>query len=205
MPTLAEVAKRAAESEVDVRVELVEVDGLSDDVLKNALKALKPGGALSVEKVSGDRQKLEDACRLAGFVDVSTSQEEGLVARRPKYSIGAKMVLPWAAADQTADNDEIIDENELLADEDLPVKEPVQRTRGAGGRKPCANCSCGLKEQLENSQETAEVKTEEAASKCGNCHLGDGFRCASCPYLGLPPFKPGEKVSLTDSLMTSDL
>ncbi|EIN10285.1 DUF689-domain-containing protein [Punctularia strigosozonata HHB-11173 SS5] len=112
------------------------------------------------------------------------------------------------------------------ADREKPAAacEPVTGSSGKPRRKKaCKNCTCGLaeleEEELRNSKvvvldgaeggQTSEVAREEkerlakaaaaapkATSSCGNCYLGDAFRCASCPYLGLPAFKPGEKVEI---------
>lgn len=103
--------------------------------------------------------------------------------------------------------------------------EPVSKGNGPRRKKACKNCTCGLAEleaeELRSSKvvmldgivdgEAKEVEQEQAererlqgaaraapkaTSSCGSCFLGDAFRCASCPYLGLPAFKPGEKVEI---------
>ena len=65
--------------------------------------------------------------------------------------------------------------------------------------KPCADCSCGLKEKLEGNTTVTELENGNTESSCGKCYLGDAFRCASCPYKGLPAFEKGDKVKLVNS------
>ncbi|KAI7993830.1 hypothetical protein LOK49_LG11G01192 [Camellia lanceoleosa] len=72
---------------------------------------------------------------------------------------------------------DLIDEDSLLTEEDLkkPQLPPIGDCEVGSTRKACKNCTCGRAEEEE---------------KCG---LGDAFRCGTCPYRGLPPFKLGDK------------
>ena len=101
------------------------------------------------------------------------------------------------------DDDDLIDEDNLLSDDKLAPPPAMSADKKAGddcsGRKACDDCTCGRADAEAAAEKPKEVKK----SSCGKCGLGDAFRCASCPYLGLPAFKPGEEhlvLQLNDDL-----
>ncbi|XP_071573490.1 anamorsin homolog [Temnothorax nylanderi] len=92
------------------------------------------------------------------------------------------------------DEDELLDESELVK----PDASSLKVCATTGKRKACKDCSCGLAEELSGK----DAPENAVKSSCGSCYLGDAFRCASCPYLGMPAFKPGEKVVLPETQLT---
>ncbi|KAI9355310.1 cytokine-induced anti-apoptosis inhibitor 1, Fe-S biogenesis-domain-containing protein [Zopfochytrium polystomum] len=123
-------------------------------------------------------------------------------------------VLRKDGASAFEDDDLLLDEEDRKAPV-VPVAPDDCGTTVNGKRKACKDCSCGLAEQLEEEEEKAkqdaaavvvvQARKPIPASSCGSCYLGDAFRCASCPYLGMPAFKPGEKVMLAGNLLKDDL
>ncbi|KAI0601488.1 Fe-S cluster assembly protein dre2 [Biscogniauxia sp. FL1348] len=121
------------------------------------------------------------------------------------------------------DDDELIDEDTLLTEDDLnkPLAIPAECVPKVGKRRrACKDCTCGLAERIaaEDAAKRKEADTKLQALKlgaddlnevdftvqgkvgsCGNCSLGDAFRCDGCPYIGLPAFKPGEEVRLLNN------
>lgn len=125
--------------------------------------------------------------------------------------------------DAEDDDDELIDEDTLLTEEDMkkPLAIPPECAPRAGKRRrACKDCTCGLAEKLakEDAEKRATADSQLQALKldandlaevdftvkgkvgsCGNCSLGDAFRCDGCPYIGMPAFKPGEEVRLLNN------
>lgn len=145
-----------------------------------------------------------------------------VTAATPGFELGSSRLLSFAAAslksdvkpsaatnnvwalDNVDDDDvDLLDQDQFLDDEDLKKPDPKSlRVCGSTGkRKACKDCSCGLTEELQAGKEPTK---KSFTSSCGSCYLGDAFRCASCPYLGMPGFKPGDKIQLSERQLNAD-
>ena len=141
-------------------------------------------------------------------------------ATKPAHEVGASRPLSfakpvavapappaasvWTLEDMEDDSVELVDDSTLLDEADLVKVDPASlRVCGTTGKKKaCKDCSCGLREELDSGKEPT---TKSVSSSCGSCYLGDAFRCGSCPYLGMPAFKPGEKIQLSNRQLNPDL
>jgi len=186
------------------------------DTLVLLLKLLKPSGKFTISSSDENLSKITENIILSGFISVNTNNGE-LICEKPNYEVGSSSKLSFAnkpAPNKAAvaavwkidnDDDEIIDADDLLDEEDKIKPDPstLKVCGTTGKRKACKDCSCGLAEELSSERDTVNIPAQK--SSCGSCYLGDAFRCASCPYLGMPAFKPGEKIELTGNLLKADV
>lgn len=194
--------------------------GLSDSapsasVLSHILTVLKQNGSILLKSVNEPvGQTLESLLKCAGFVTVQKADDNIWQASKPSYEVGSSVPLKrnkkvnsnvaqvWTLTNTL--DDDIIDSDTLLTSEDWqkPDLTAAKADCGTGqgvAKKACKNCTCGLAEQLEQEVQSAAAAAPKSA--CGNCYLGDAFRCSGCPYRGMPAFKPGEVVSVPQALL----
>lgn len=183
-------------------------------LLSEVIRILRPGKSALIFASEASGEALKTNLTLSGFV-APEQKAIGLVAKKPDWEVGAAQPLrlkkkaesskpaPTATAWSVAASDDLEDEDALLTEEDLvrpsgvATKDDCEIGKG-GQRKACKNCSCGRAELEASESAAVKISTEDAPAKssCGNCYLGDAFRCSGCPYLGKPAFKPGETVTL---------
>jgi len=133
-------------------------------------------------------------------------------AKIEKVPIKTNEVWKISLEDLEDDQLEFVEEEKLLLGEDL-LKQKITEFdpnddcgTGKGKQKACKNCTCGRadgnfveKPSKKITLEDLEKGIDLPESSCGSCFLGDAFRCPGCPMLGLPAFKPGQKVKLNQN------
>ncbi|XP_020593695.1 anamorsin homolog [Phalaenopsis equestris] len=203
-------------------------DLVNEQWLEEIIRVLKLSGKIVVQLSLESSEllgqfSLERKLLIAGFVEVAPLESKAvlfldgshsatIVGKKASWSVGSSFVikkanraLPKLMIDDESD---LIDEDSLLTAEDLkkPQIPAASDCEVGSSRKACKNCTCGRAEAEQKVQLglTAE-QIINPQSACGSCGLGDAFRCSGCPYKGLPPFKLGEKVSLTENFLLADI
>lgn len=195
---------------------LANVSTGNTELITHLLKVVKPKGKVVFKDDSIPHETTCSNLLLSGFINITALENNMVVGEKPNYEIGSAAKLNFGANKAKAaavwkldvdDEDEQIDADELLDEEDKlkPTAESLRVCGTTGKRKACKDCSCGLAEELEAETKNSAIQNNTPKSSCGSCYLGDAFRCASCPYLGMPAFKPGEKILLSDSQMKADI
>lgn len=202
-----------------------------DKLLAEISRVLKPGGTVLIQKTSQSvagikdgETSLERKLLMAGFLEAQAiqlkpvvpsegAQSFGIKAKKPSWKIGSSFSIKKAEKSlpkfQIEDDMDLIDEDSLLTEEDLKKPQlPVDGDCEVGStRKACKNCTCGRAEEEEKVEKLGLTMDQlnNPQSACGSCGLGDAFRCGTCPYKGLPPFKLGDKVSLSGNFLVADI
>ncbi|KAJ8248835.1 hypothetical protein GJAV_G00228250 [Gymnothorax javanicus] len=163
------------------------------------------GNSLTRVRVCGSKPSYEVGS--SSQLKLSFAKKTPKPVEKPALDPDKASLWTLSANDMEDEDVDLIDSDALLDADDLKKPDPASLKApkcGEGApkkKKACKNCTCGLAEELDQENASAK-KGSQPKSACGSCYLGDAFRCASCPYLGMPAFKPGEKIYVPTSQLT---
>ncbi|KAL5250431.1 hypothetical protein ACHWQZ_G016230 [Mnemiopsis leidyi] len=190
-----ELMERLGSSDTSYNVVVVGYFGAEKDLDYELIqKSMKSSGIIAI--FNGENSSVSLDLLINGFSDSQQISENLTIAKSPACAFGTSTAIKLAPKvwklDAEDDLEDLIDPDDLLTEEDKVAPNKKLYTCGPKSekKKACKNCSCGYAEEL------AGAPPPEFKSACGSCYLGDAFRCASCPFLGQPAFKPGENVKL---------
>ena len=112
-----------------------------------------------------------------------------------EYQLDTEYPYTIKLSNMDLEDDNLIDEDTLLDSYNLLMSglttPDIDQKDCKTSRNACKNCVCGRSDGL---------GSKSNISMCDNCHLGDGFRCDTCPSKGLPSFNPGDKVIINERI-----
>ena len=168
----------------------------------NAESETRPAGVAFA--IRGDKPATWE--KGAAFSLKSRRLKENAEPRNVQSGDPASWKVLNTAEDDLLDEDELLDESALRAGAD-----EAAAAKASGGcatsKSACKNCSCGRAEAEAAAGDggvLSEEQKKEFKSACGNCYLGDAFRCAGCPMLGQPAGAPAGSTKVTVDLGGDD-
>jgi len=207
----------------------------SVQLLGTIAKALHPGGQLTIIESGTSVEDLCKRLLLSGLPGATPSSSSNDIAAavqatKPTWDTGVRAAISLKKKTPKAEttwkislndnndgdkDDELVDEDALLTEEDHAQRPTITADNaaaaddcevGASGKKACKNCTCGRAEgKMEEVKLTREMLENPKTGGCGSCGLGDAFRCAGCPYKGLPSFEEGKPIQLPPDFLAIDV
>jgi hypothetical protein len=181
------------------------------------------GGVVSLVRLRKKDKKSDAGPAVAAATVATLDGKPETVVLDPAAAAAKVVTLDLDDLDGGGDDDDLIDETTLLNEEDMTKTfsiPPECAPKVGKRRRACKDCTCGLAEKLasEDAQkrsaadaklQTITLSTDDLAEvdftvqgkvgSCGNCALGDAFRCDGCPYIGMPKFEWGQEVKLLNN------
>lgn len=204
----------------------------SVQLLGTIAKALHPSGQLTIVEAGASLEDLSKRLLLSGLPSATPSPSSNDIAAavqaiKPTWDTGVRAAISlkkktpkaettWKISlddkDDRDEDDELIDEDALLTEEDLAQRPTIIADNGddceigASGKNACKDCTCGRADgKMEEVKLTREMLENPKTGGCGSCGLGDAFRCAGCPYKGLPSFEEGKPIQLPPDFLAVDV